>query len=168
MLLGLNSRAGIEKPLLWNGKYFTVIWLCHLDSLSVDRTGVFQLSPCPCCGSVSATLQVTMGTRDVPGAETSPAFIVFYSTFLQITDPALLVTCQSLLFFLSVLSSLMAALNLDSFPTSQLEFLGVPTPHASLNSHAFWTTWELFPICPSLSWFSSKFGHFWRSRDGFY
>lgn len=91
----------------------------------MHRTGALQLFPRHCC----------FWTQDVAGAEASPAFIFLLSSnFVQITDPALLIMCQFLLFFPSVLSSFMAAFNLGSFPTSQLEFLGVQPhiPHSTL------------------------------------
>lgn len=72
---GWDWEASAAHP-LWNGKYLVVIRLCHLDCLNVDRTGVLQLFPGHCYGSVSATWQVTMGTWDMAGTETPPAFTV--------------------------------------------------------------------------------------------
>lgn len=146
MLLGWNSGAGIEKPLEWE------VFPCHLVmSSGFSKCGQSWGSPalprwllwlCQ-CHVAGDNGDPTCGWGRYFSSLYFPSLIQFSANH----RPCLACHVPIPSFFPSVLSALMAAFNLGSFPTSQLEFLGAQ-PHMP---HSALTLLDSFRAVPNLS-----------------
>lgn len=157
--MGLGLRNLCSEPLEW--EVFCCLWLCHLDFLS----GILQLFPRRCCGSVTATWQVTMGTQDVAGAETSPPLFSFFNPMFCKSQTLPCLSRANSFFFPFCFITLNGCFQSGLLPHFPAGISGSSHPHASLNSHAFGQLLSCSQFVP-LSWFSSKFGLFGGARMG--